>query len=300
MTPTLRRYILRNLAPDGLRLEFVDRLENLCSLSGTPMSPDLRQWVMQTFGLEMARVIEDYSSQTPPVFSPEMLDTIDRVIPYNYQGDDVNLMFRQQFDAVCVAPKCLFYTTYSNYLGGFSGLFLDIDGLYFPSAGAYWEIGTGIQTAYQLDAGGWALGGLGNNIWNWSLENNPIQSSWQSLNYDTFNWDPLTFNLVTCDLTQSCYEVDVPYPSGLGSINNFILQGASPFNNMDVGPSGGLLITDANFLNLMQSVFGGQAIITITDTGTSYYIKIERCYIAIAPKSITVDFITYGFIEVDC
>jgi len=198
------------------------------------------------------------------------------------------------------ADKCLFYTNYSNITSGWSGFLLDIDGLYFPSAGGYWEIGTGIQTAYQADAGGWALGGLGSNIWNWSLENNPIQSSWQSLNYDTFNWDPLTFDLLTCDLTQSCYEVDVPYPSGLGSVNNFVLQGAYPFNNMDVGPSGGLLITDAYFLNLMQSVFGGQATITITDTGSSYYIQALNCYTAIAPKSITVDFITYGFTLVDC
>lgn len=58
----LTSYISEYLAPKNLRLEFKNRLENLCSLSGIPMSPNLRQWVIQTFGLEMVRFPMGYAN----------------------------------------------------------------------------------------------------------------------------------------------------------------------------------------------------------------------------------------------
>jgi len=123
MSPDLRKYILRNLGPSNLRLELVERLDNLCSLSGSPMSPGLREWVIRTFGLEMVRVLESYSSLTPPVFSPALQQKINRLIPSNYQGYDANLGFNQLFDVSC-APACddmyivsFTDTTYSSFSG---------------------------------------------------------------------------------------------------------------------------------------------------------------------------------------
>jgi len=104
MNPILMEYILNTLAPKQYRLELKNRLENLCSLSGSPMSLGLREWVIQTFGLEMVRVIESYSSLTPPVFSPALQERINRIVPSNYQGYDANLGFKQLFDVTCTPP----------------------------------------------------------------------------------------------------------------------------------------------------------------------------------------------------
>lgn len=104
----LMEYITNVLAPKQYRLELKNRLENLCSLSGSPMSPGLREWVIRTFGLEMVRVLESYSSLTPPVFSPSLQQKINTIVPTNYQGADVNLMFRQQFDVTCTPAACLY------------------------------------------------------------------------------------------------------------------------------------------------------------------------------------------------
>lgn len=125
----LTSYISEYLAPKNLRLEFKNRIENLCSLSGIPMSPDLRQWVIQTFGLEMVRVIEGYSSLTAPVLSPQLQERINRIVPKNYQGEDVNLLFKQKFDVTC-ASVCLFYTGVIADLtcAGFSGPGWDFNG----------------------------------------------------------------------------------------------------------------------------------------------------------------------------
>lgn len=101
MNLLLMSYISEYLAPKNLRLEFKNRIENLCSLSGSPMSPALRQWVIQTFGLEMVRVLESYSSFSGNKFSPQLQERINRIVPSNYQGADVNLMFNQQFDVNC-------------------------------------------------------------------------------------------------------------------------------------------------------------------------------------------------------
>jgi hypothetical protein len=120
MNPILMSYISEYLVPRKLRLEFKDRLENLCSLSGTPMSPDLREWVIRTFGLEMVRVMESYSSLTPPVFSPALQRKINQIVPSNYQGEDVNLMFRQQFDTSCCDNMYIVSftdTTYTSFSG---------------------------------------------------------------------------------------------------------------------------------------------------------------------------------------
>lgn len=129
MNLKLIEYISKRLAPKEYRLELQNRLENLCALSGTPMSPGLHQWVTEKFGLEMTRVIEDYSTFTSPKLSPELLSVVDRIVPSNYQGDDVNLSFRQLFDVSCAPPDCLYLTIVNDSTGGcFSDPTWDING----------------------------------------------------------------------------------------------------------------------------------------------------------------------------
>lgn len=106
-------FITDYLVPKNLSLEFKNRIENLCSLSGSPMSPALREWVINKFGLEMVRVIEGYSSLTPPVFSPQLQEKINRVVPTNYQGENVNMMFKQLFNVSC--PTFCLYSTVPIY-----------------------------------------------------------------------------------------------------------------------------------------------------------------------------------------
>lgn len=101
MNPLLMDYILNVLTPSEYRLELKNRLENLCSLSGTPMSPGLSAWLTKTFGLEMTRVVQDYSTFSSPKFSPKLQERINRVVPSNYQGYDANLGFNQLFDVSC-------------------------------------------------------------------------------------------------------------------------------------------------------------------------------------------------------
>jgi len=195
--------------------------------------------------------------------------------------------------------KCLSYSiTYNSFgVGSPVPFLMDIDGLYFPSAGLPYEIGTAIQTSYQADSGGFAYQSLNNDIRLWSLENNPVTTNFQIQNNDDFNFYPVTFGLLTCDLKQRCWEVDIP---DSGPILNFFSAGVYPFDNVDFASNYGLTTTDLAFPIYLQSVFGGQATITVNDNGSSCYIKIENCYDAIRPKSINVNFNNYGFTEIDC
>lgn len=141
MNPILIDYILRWLAPSEYKLELKNRLENLCSLSDTPMSPGLHQWVTKKFGLEMTRVIEDYSTFTSPKLSPELLSVVDRIVPTNYQGYDANLGFRQLFDVSC-APPCFNFITFQDSL---------CTGFFDPFALYPWTIDDGINGIWRFD-----------------------------------------------------------------------------------------------------------------------------------------------------
>ena len=286
MSNLLFDYIQNVLAPKEYRLELKNRLENLCSLSGTPMSPGLHQWVTKKFGLEMTRVIEDYSTFTSPKLSPELLSVVDRIVPINYRGYDANLGFRQLFDVTCASPKCLYYAETSNISSGWSGFNLDIDGTYFPTAGLAYEIGTSIQTAYNTESGGYGVSASGQNIKLWSVENDPINTTWQILNYDDFNFYPVDMFPLSCDLTTNCYSVNIPHSSV--PVFDLLLAGnfmGSPVDSWSTGQTA-LSTSDPQFVTLLQSIFGGQAIITVNDNGTSTFIQIDNCYEAIHPKTI--------------
>lgn len=187
-----------------------------------------------------------------------------------------------------VAPKCLYYAETFNISSGWSGFTLDIDGTYFPTAGLAYEIGTSIQSAYNGDAGGYGVSGLGQNIKLWSVENDPINTTWQILNYDDFNFYLVDMFPLSCDLTTNCYQVDINQSGA--AILDIVLAGnyiGSPVNTWNTN-SLGFSTNDPNLVTFLQSIFGGQAIITVNDNGTSTFIQIDNCYEAIHPKTITL------------
>jgi hypothetical protein len=191
----------------------------------------------------------------------------------------------------CDEPKCIVWS--DNIVTAddcsYNGFYWSINNSIYPTTGNWYEIGSDIQTQYQLDAGGSVLsnlagGGLdGCSGFLWSLEKNPIGTNWQVMTSDTFITSPINWTY-SCDLTQDCYEVDLPV-----SINDPVLDFVftSPNGNITYQNTT-LSLNDPNFITFLQSIFGGQATITVTDNITSVYIKIENCYIAIAPVSIEI------------
>lgn len=101
MSNLLFDYIQNVLAPKEYRLELKNRLENLCSLSGQTMSPELTKWLEKTFGIEMVRVIQDYATLGGNKFPPDYFEKIKRLVPGNYKGYNANQGFRQLFDVSC-------------------------------------------------------------------------------------------------------------------------------------------------------------------------------------------------------
>lgn len=144
MNSLLFDYILNYLTPKEYRLELKNRLENLCSLSGQTMSPGLTKWLEKTFGIEMVRVIQDYANLGGNKFPPDYLEKINRLVPGNYKGYNVNMGFRQLFDVNCCDN--FRYAIIGNYNGTafdftgwtINGLQFDLNYLTeFASAGCY-------------------------------------------------------------------------------------------------------------------------------------------------------------------
>lgn len=197
-----------------------------------------------------------------------------------------------------VAPKCLYYAETFNNSSGWSGFALDIDGNGI-SAGLGYEIGTSIQSGYNTEAGGYAVSGIGQNIKLWSLENDPIDTTWQILNFNDFNYYPVDMLPLSCDLTTNCYSVDINLSGA--TILDLVLAGnymGSPVDSWNTN-SMGFTTNDPNLVTLLQSIFGGQAIITVNDNGGSTFIQVDNCYEAIHPKSIQLQAgqgtVTYNF-----
>ena len=90
----------------------------------------------------------------------------------------------------------------------------------------------------KSEAGGYARNGQGNAINLWSLENDPIDTTWQILNYDDFNYYPVDMLQLSCDLTTNCYYVDIAESSP--AILDLYLEGnyiGSPVNSWKTGIS---------------------------------------------------------------
>lgn len=65
----------------SLRLEWFDRLDNLCDLSGTKMTDELEAEIERLFGRDFLRVVENYSEYTPDRLSSEQKTAFAKVFP---------------------------------------------------------------------------------------------------------------------------------------------------------------------------------------------------------------------------
>lgn len=107
--------------PPSLRLEFFDRMDNLCDRSGTPMSPLLHDACVWLFGLDLVRVIEGFDDFEAPRLSGEMERRIAQVVP-----SALVLEFIRLFSLVCdtpppVDPDLIYYITTESASVQFSG-----------------------------------------------------------------------------------------------------------------------------------------------------------------------------------
>jgi hypothetical protein len=300
MNLKLIEYISKRLAPKEYRLELQNRLENLCALSGTPMSPGLHQWVTEKFGLEMTRVIEDYSTFTSPKLSPELLSVVDRIVPTNYQGYDANLGLKQLFDVGCAPPDCWYYAK----LGQFSNLG-------YPAAdfGQYYLDTNGTQQAFDIlndgQNGGGALRTLmmnnDGNVAGVYNPNNPVDWNYWIYYYGQDIFAPylplydingtlinfITFQKIDaiggyCDLVN--YSLNIPY--GEEFAYQFIVNNTSETYIFDylnfpnvIYPTGTTLLDLSDTLimqDYVTTLFGNGASYTITNTGSDYLIEISK------------------------
>lgn len=296
MTPTLRRYILRNLAPANVGLEFTDRMDNLISLSGTPMSPDLRQWVIQTFGLEMVRVIENYASLSGNKFSPDMLETINRVIPYNYQGENVNLGFLQEFDKVNNIPvqKCLYISEYywddnsgTNFISDSLSITLELPMAFTNTLGYQLNAQSGIQLSGAFNSNLIQSGVL------WVFSESAPPGVWFAFTPNVpYEW-PMTWNQTGC-CEEYYRNYSVTFPK-VGFISNMSYDVGAYSNIHDL--FGVYLYNDPMILTVLTSCFGQQVNVTIDDTTsptdvTIYMTDVVSC---MNPKKFNG---LYDFIEI--
>lgn len=89
------------------RLEWFDRMDNLCELSGTKMSDELEVEVARLFGDKMLRLVENYGDYEPGRLSSDVRASFARVFPKEYLNEAKRLFARS-----CEVPVLnLFYTT---------------------------------------------------------------------------------------------------------------------------------------------------------------------------------------------
>ena len=182
------------------------------------------------------------------------------------------------------AQQCLYYGIGFSGITSFGGVNIDIDNTYFPSGWCY-DYGTSMQSVYKSESGGFNPNCSPTNIYLWSLENDPITTTWSILNTEDFSWNIVDMFLLDCNLSTSCWEVSIPVSGG--PVTNIELAGSGPFNGLLYGNTA-TVTTDPSFATLLQSMFGGQATITVNDNGSSCYIKVDGAYNAIRPKSIEI------------
>ena len=287
-------YITNVLAPKEYRLELKNRLENLCTLSGTPMSPGLSAWITKTFGLEMTRVMQDYSSFTAPVFSPELQERINRIVPTNYQGYDANLAFKQLFDVSCAPPsqRCYWYLDiYSSPDQTFDDWTIDgepfLDNLYDLTGNCSDQV-----NAFD------SIGFLDERImWTYDYDYNlppvpdfrdsggdPVFVSWQQGN---------------CDIT--CWEVLIPqsdnflYSFTTGT--NITVYTDAAFGNV-TDLTNAIMV--AQISTYYTSLYGPQCSVSVTDDGSgNFYVLISNSYESFNPTWVTYGN-TYYFNQVSC
>ena len=183
-------------------------------------------------------------------------------------------------------PDCLYFGTNSApNIGVNCGDSWDIDNTYFPIVPSQYEIGISLQQQYQLESGGFCSPNyfLSNTIvWTRAIS---VPTNWNVLYGCDFNIYPVTFDLITCDLTTTCYKANL---FGVGLFLDYmtIQFGTSTYNVQ----MGGFTTSDPGFITILQGTFGGNAIISVNDDGVKTYIEINNAYTQISPISLTTQF----------
>ena len=270
LIPILNDYVSNWLGPQELRLELKDRLENLCTLSGTPMSPELHKWVTDKFGLEMTRVIEDYSTFTSPKLSPDLLSVIDRIVPNNHQGDDVNLYFKQLFDVGC-GNLCLYkgiayenedicYLYYEFYRNSIPSTYQPN---YIAPSGSITQLAAPLTSYSWIDPTTPYLSRPRIFIYLWSTTDPNGEWKW-----DNFcNQYNIPFTLETCTPQRpECFNMALSYPNTFAdlSLNYFQFDAINIYNDLTAS---GTLISDPIFLQYLEGFYGAGNVTINYDDG---------------------------------
>jgi len=264
------------------------------------MSPGLHQWVTDKFGLEMTRVIEDYSNFTAPKLSPELLSVVDRIVPTNYQGNDVNLYFKQLFDVGCGPnpTQCFYYAEYVSIPDNTFN-FWTINGNSFNL-----EIGliTGNASDTLNPTNSFIVA---DSRFPWALAYDISSLPSVPTALDSFG-NPSTPVWQQGGCVSACYELLVPKTDLLFQNLNFGIPLTNAINCIAFfGVGYGLDVSNASQIavldGLYKSMFGVQAEVTSTlDVNGDYIIRINNTYEIFSPIWDNTTIGSLYFYEVPC
>lgn len=114
ITPDFEKWLKTKMPISAeLRLEFFDRLDNLCDQSGLKMTNALEDEIEELFGLEMVKIIEDYAD----IATPRLPSSIQRKI-YRHIDPRYSLEMLRLFTLTCEGPH-LYFAANIPVEGGF-------------------------------------------------------------------------------------------------------------------------------------------------------------------------------------
>lgn len=297
MNPILIDYILNWLAPAEYKLELKDRLENLCYFSGTPMSPGLHQWVTDKFGLEMTKVIEDYSTFASPKLSPELLSVVDRIVPSNYQGYDANLGLKQLFDVSCCDNfRYAIIGSYQGTASDFTGW--TINGLQFDTNYVTEFASAGCNTNNPYTNANQFVNPHEIIVWYYGT-NDPVFNILNDVS------DPVVLNWKSL-CTKTCYETIVPQTDTVIPIFDvmgpeFVSYIEPRHTFMGFNPDVSVPADVASIQAYYRQCCGAATTVTsVTDINGDYVVTISNAYVAFPPQWGTSGSGPVYFNEITC
>lgn len=181
-----------------------------------------------------------------------------------------------------VEPKCLYYgTNGAPNLGVSCGNTWEIDNNIIAGTTFEWEIGTALQ-GYDTDSGGFTVNYYLNSTKVWIVQPT-LPTNWQVFYGCDFNYYPVTFDLLSCDLTKKCYKTSF---TGVGLILDYIQFKFG--SSTEIATLSGFTTIDTQFVQILQGLFGGNAFVTVFDDGTKTFIQIDGAYEQISPIALNI------------
>ena len=181
-----------------------------------------------------------------------------------------------------VEPKCLYYGTNNAPFGSSGcGNTWEIDNNIIAYTSFEWEIGTALQ-GYDSESGGFTASySLGSTkVW---IVQPTLPTNWQVFYGCDFNYYPVTFDLLSCDVTQKCYKTSF---TGVGLLLDYIQFKFG--SSTDFATLSGFSTSDPQFVQILQGLFGGNAIVTVFDDGIATFIQIDGAYEQISPIALNI------------